>query len=41
MARTSEDTLQKRETGGLIAADKVEGTTVYNSAGTPVNSGKC
>ena len=33
MARASEETLQKRETGGLIAADKVEGTSVYNPAG--------
>lgn len=29
MARTSEETFQKRETGGLIPADKVEGTSVH------------
>ncbi len=29
MARTSEETFQKRETGGLILADKVEGASVH------------
>lgn len=28
--RTDEETLEKRETLQLIAADKVEGTAVYN-----------
>jgi hypothetical protein len=30
---TNEETLEKRETLQLIAADKVEGTTVYNAKG--------
>jgi hypothetical protein len=32
-ARPSEKTLEKRETPQLIAADKVEGTAVYNTRG--------
>ena len=31
--RTNEETLEKRETLDLIAADKAEGTTVYNLKG--------
>jgi hypothetical protein len=31
--RTTEETLEKRETFDLIAADKVEGTPVYNPQG--------
>lgn len=37
-SRTNEETLQKRETGNLIAADKVEGTGVYNAAGDKLGS---
>jgi len=38
MARTGEEALKKRETGSLIAADKVEGTGVYNTAGDKLGS---
>lgn len=31
--RTDEETLEKRETPELIAADKAQGTTVYNTKG--------
>jgi hypothetical protein len=37
-ARTDEETLDKRETLQLIAADKVEGTTVYNTKGEKLGS---
>ena len=36
--RTKEETLEKRETFDLIAADKVEGTAVYNSRGEKLGS---
>lgn len=36
--RTSEDTLERRETVQLIAADKVEGTSVYDAQGNKLGS---
>src|SRR5580704_14308001 len=37
-SKTREETLEKRETSQLIAADKVEGTAVYNTRGEKLGS---
>jgi len=37
-SKTREETLEKRETSQLIAADKVEGTAVYNPRGEKLGS---